>query len=61
MKRASTTSTSGERLQKILSQAGISSRRAAEELIRAGRVTAERADGEGAGDEGGPADGPDHR
>ncbi len=29
----------GERLQKILSRAGIASRRAAEELIRAGRVT----------------------
>jgi 23S rRNA pseudouridine2605 synthase len=31
--------TSGERLQKILSHAGISSRRAAEALIRAGRVS----------------------
>ncbi|HEX8230328.1 MAG TPA: pseudouridine synthase [Chloroflexia bacterium] len=31
--------TSGERLQKILAQAGIASRRAAEELIAAGRVT----------------------
>ena len=39
MKRASTTSTSGERLQKILSQAGVSSRRTAEEMIRSGRVT----------------------
>ncbi len=39
MKRASTTSTSGERLQKILSQAGVSSRRAAEAMIRSGRVT----------------------
>ena len=29
----------GERLQKVLSRAGIASRRAAEELIRAGRVT----------------------
>lgn len=39
MKRPSTTATSGERLQKILSQAGISSRRAAEALIQAGRVS----------------------
>jgi len=40
MKRSSTTSpTSGERLQKILSRAGVSSRRAAELLIRQGRVT----------------------
>lgn len=30
---------SGERLQKVLSRAGVASRRAAEELIRAGRVT----------------------
>ena len=29
----------GERLQKILSRAGVASRRAAEDLIRAGRVT----------------------
>ena len=39
MKRASTTATSGERLQKILSHAGVSSRRTAENMIRAGRVT----------------------
>lgn len=39
MKRSPTTATSGERLQKILSQAGVSSRRAAEEMIRTGRVT----------------------
>jgi 23S rRNA pseudouridine2605 synthase len=38
MKRSATTATSGERLQKILSHAGISSRRAAEILIREGRV-----------------------
>jgi len=39
MKPSSTTPTSGERLQKILSQAGVSSRRTAENLIRSGRVT----------------------
>jgi 23S rRNA pseudouridine2605 synthase len=39
MKRSPTTATNGERLQKILSQAGVSSRRAAEEMIRTGRVT----------------------
>src|SRR5512144_2649244 len=39
MKRSATTATSGERLQKILSHAGVSSRRAAETMIRAGRVT----------------------
>src|ERR1700690_3536538 len=39
MKRSPTMATSGERLQKILSHAGISSRRAAEALIRAGRVS----------------------
>jgi pseudouridine synthase len=40
MTRQSTTAKteSGQRLQKILSQAGVSSRRKAEELIRAGRV-----------------------
>ena len=37
MKRLPTTATSGERLQKILSQAGVSSRRTAEAMIRAGR------------------------
>ena len=59
MKRASTTATSGERLQKILSQAGVSSRRAAEEMIRSGPGDGERADGDGAGDAGEPADGSD--
>lgn len=39
MKRLPRTASSGERLQKILSHSGISSRRAAEALIRAGRVT----------------------
>jgi pseudouridine synthase len=38
MKPAKKTTTPGERLQKILSHAGISSRRTAEEMIRAGRV-----------------------
>ncbi len=39
MKSSATTVTSGERLQKILSHAGVSSRRTAEAMIRAGRVT----------------------
>ena len=51
--------TSGERLQKILSQAGVSSRRTAEDDDPGGAGDGERADGDGAGDEGEPAPGPD--
>jgi 23S rRNA pseudouridine2605 synthase len=39
MKPSATMPTNGERLQKILSHAGVSSRRTAENMIRAGRVT----------------------
>ena len=39
MKRQTKTTTTEERLQKILSRAGISSRRTAEAMIRAGRVS----------------------
>ncbi len=52
---ASTAGPDGERLQKILSRAGVASRRKAEELIRAGRVTLNGRVA-GLGDRAGPGD-----
>ena len=60
MRRQSTTEKAQQRLQKILREAGISSRRGAEELIRAGRVRLNGRPSNGAGHEGGSDSGPHH-